>query len=88
MKLNITNITKLIKEVKSYISRGESLDLTVGFDPKSKQWNYQTGDNSFHGSAYYYPVWGVTTIFPRSKSKDLARDIVDQIQDQAYYHTA
>jgi hypothetical protein len=79
MKFNLTNITKLVKEVKSYISRGENLDLTVGYDPNSKEWSYQTGDNSFAGPAYHYPIWGVTTVYPRSKSKDLAKEIIDQI---------
>jgi hypothetical protein len=83
MKLNITNITKLVKEVKSYICRGESLDLTVGYNPNSKEWSYQTGDNSYTGSAYQYPVWGVTTVYPRAKSKDLAKDIIKQILDQS-----
>jgi hypothetical protein len=87
-KFNITNITKLIKEIKNYVGRGESLDITVGYNPESKEWSYQTGDNSFSGSAYFYPVWGVTTIYPRSKSKDLAKDVINQILDQSEYYQA
>ena len=83
-KLNITNISTLIKKIKEFgIDKNEGLDLTVGFNPESKEWNYQTGDNSYSGACYFYPIWGVTTIFPRSKSKDLAREVVDQILDQA-----
>jgi hypothetical protein len=84
-KLNITNVSKLIKAVKQYGVDKEGLDLTIGYNPKSKEWDYQTGDNSYHGACYFYPLWGVTTVFPRSKSKDLARDIVNQILDQAEY---
>ena len=83
MNNNITtNISKLIKTIKNYGIDKEGLDLTVGFNPESKEWDYQTGDNSYSGAAYFYPVWGVTTIFPWSKSKDLAKDIVNQILDQ------
>ena len=82
-RLNITNVTKLIKAVKQYGVSKEGLDLTVAYDPKTKEWNYQTGDNSYSGAAYLYPIWGVTTIFPRSKSKDLAREVINQIQDLA-----
>ena len=90
MKLNITNVATLIKAIKRYgVDKTEGLQLTVGYDPKSKEWDYQTGDNSYSGSVYCYPVWGVTTVFPRTKSKDLAKEIVNQILDQAeYYQTA
>ena len=89
-RLNLTNVSKLIKEIKQYgVDSMEGLCLTVGYNPKSKEWDYQTGDNSYTGAAYHYPVWGVTTIFPRSRSKELAKEIVEQILDQAeYYKTA
>jgi len=82
IRLNATNIATLIKKIKEYGVGKEGLDLTVGYNPKSKEWDYQTGDNSFSGACYHYPVWGVTTVFPRSRSKDLAKDIVNQIRDQ------
>jgi hypothetical protein len=82
-RLNITNVSTLIKRIKQYGVDKEGLDLTVAYDPKTKEWNYQTGDNSYSGAAYLYPIWGVTTIFPRSKSKDLAREVINQIQDLA-----
>jgi hypothetical protein len=86
LRLNITNVATLIKKIKEYgVDKQEGLDLTVGFNPKSKEWDYQTGDNSYSGACYFYPLWGVTTIFPRSKSKDLARDLVTQIKDQVAY---
>jgi len=84
-RLNITNVSTLIKAVKQYGVDKEGTDLTVGYNPKSKEWDYQTGDNSYSGAAYFYPVWGVTTVFPRSKSKDLAKEVVNQILDQAAY---
>jgi hypothetical protein len=83
IRLNTINVSKLIKAIKNYGVDKEGLDLTVGFNPKSKEWDYQTGDNSYSGSAYHYPVWGVTTIFPRSKSKDLAKEVVNQISEQS-----
>lgn len=82
IRLNTTNIATLIKKIKEYGVDKEGLDLTVGFNPSSKEWDYQTGDNSFAGACYHYPVWGVTTIFPRSRSKDLAKEVVNQIKDQ------
>lgn len=85
-RLNKTNVAKLIKYIKKNwgVSK-EGMDLTVGYNPKTKEWDYQTGDNSYSGACYFYPLWGVTTIFPKSKSKDLAQDVVNQIKDQVAY---
>jgi len=65
MRLNKTNIAKLIKYIKkSWGVSKDGLDLTIGYDPIRKNWDYQTGDNSYTGACYHYPIWGVATIFP------------------------
>ena len=90
MEFNIETITELINELKHYIEDGSVEELTVGYDPKTGEWDYQTGDNSYSGAAYFYPVWGVGTIFPLdcslNGSADLARDIVNQILEQAEHY--
>ena len=32
-----------------------SMQLTIGWNPENGSWDYQTGDNSYSGSAYFYP---------------------------------
>lgn len=82
-RLSITSVATLIKKIKQYgIDKEEGMDLTVGYHPKSKEWDYQTGDNSYTGACYHYPIWGVTTVFPKSNSRDLAEDVVNQIRNQ------
>ena len=56
-----------------------SIDLTIGWDPETGDWSYQTGDNSFNGGAYGYPVWAVTSVYRRQDSRAVARDLVDQL---------
>ena len=60
-----------------------SMQLTVGWNPENGSWDYQTGDNSYSGSAYFYPYWGVVSLYRRSNSLDLARDIRSQLADLA-----
>lgn len=60
-----------------------SMDVTVGWNPESDDWSYQTGDNSFMGSAYHYPCWAVVTLTRRSNSRELADDILDQLAEYA-----
>jgi hypothetical protein len=41
----------------------EQLDITISCDNDlSKDWRYQTGDNSFSGSCYGQPHWAVGTL--------------------------
>ena len=58
-----------------------SIDLTIGWDPETGEWSYQTGDNSFTGGAYGYPIWAVTTIYRRRDSRAVARGLIDQLED-------
>ena len=60
-----------------------SMLLTVGWDAEDGSWDYQTGDNSYSGSAYFYPHWGIVAVYRRSNSLDLARDIRSQLADLA-----
>lgn len=48
------------------------------------EWSYQTGDNSYTGGAYAYPHWAVVSVYRRSDSRALARDIRNQLADIAY----
>ena len=86
----IENLSGLIKEIKpfiadSYLADGETIpgiDLTIGFDPDTSDWSYQTGANDFTGGAYGYPVWATTRIYRRSNSRELARELREQLAEQ------
>lgn len=56
------------------------ITLTIGFDCES--WSYQTGDNSYHGAAYGYPLWAVTYVPRTGALGDCVRDLADQIQGE------
>ena len=45
------------------------------------EWSYQTGDNSYSGGAYGYPHWAVVSVYRRSDSRALARDIRAQLEE-------
>ena len=57
------------------------IQVTVGASTNGS-WSYQTGDNSYSGGAYSHRYWGVISLYWRSNSTELARDIVDQIGEQ------
>jgi hypothetical protein len=58
--------------------------VTIGWSPNgSGAWSYQTGDNSFTGGAYGHPHWAVVYINRRSNSREVVRDIHDQLMELA-----
>jgi hypothetical protein len=61
-----------------------SMDLTIGWSPDSGAWSYQTGDNSYTGGAYGHPIWAVATIDRRCNSRDIARELIMQLDEQTW----
>ena len=89
--LTITELYPLVRAVKLDIEDDyrafeedeiPGIQLTIGYDPREDEWSFQTGDNSFMGSAYHYPIWGVVGVYRNSNCRDLAQDIIDQIEEQ------
>lgn len=60
------------------------IQLTVGWSSENGEWSYQTGDNSYTGGAYHYPIWGVVGVYRRSNSRELAKDIQSQLDEQTW----
>lgn len=88
----LATLTMLITGVKKHIGDDyrasdedslPSMQLTVAADERG--WDYQTGDNSYSGGAYFHRHWGVVTVYRRSNSRELARDLIEQIKDLAAY---
>lgn len=86
--VRINALADLVKGVKRTIDDSDrayeeatrpSVQLTVGADETG--WGWQTGDNSFMGAAYHYRYWGVVDVYRNSNSRDLARDIKEQIEE-------
>lgn len=91
----IKDLAELIKQLKPAIEddyRASEFDseddlpsmlLTVGWSAESGEWSWQTGDNSYAGAAYFYPTWATVAIYRRSNSKEVARDIRNQLSEGA-----
>lgn len=88
----IKALSNAVKHVKGLIDddcRIDEMDdsdipgicLTVGFDEKTGSWACQTGDNSYTGNAYGYPHWAVVGVRRRSNSREVAKEILDQLSD-------
>jgi hypothetical protein len=60
------------------------MPVTIGHNPETGLWDYQTGDNSYSGAAYGYPNWAVVYLYRRSNSHHLAKDAIKQLADLAW----
>lgn len=56
--------------------------LTIGADcddDGNVTWSWQSGDNSYSGSAYPYPYWGVCYFSPDMSATDYAEAVIDDL---------
>lgn len=85
----IKELSGLIRAIKphicdDYLAEDETvpgIDLTIGHTPETGAWSYQTGDNSYTGGAYGHPNWATTRVYRRSNSRELARDLISQLDE-------
>ena len=92
-QLTITALYPLLRAVKSEISDEyrafqdddrPGIQITIGTNSDLSEWTYQTGDNSFTGSAYFYPIWAVDGVYRDTNCRDLARSLIEQALEQSY----
>ena len=82
--INGKNLTDLIEFLKTddfyseYVNSEEGLQLTIGCN-EDKEFNWQTGDNSFTGGAYLYPHWAVIYVTQDSDTWRLVQEIIEQL---------
>lgn len=85
----IKEVSALIRAIKpdicdEYVDEGDtlpSIQITIGHNPETGDWSYQTGDNSYTGGAYGYPNWAVGSIYRRTDSRELARELIDELAE-------
>jgi hypothetical protein len=88
----IKDVSAIIRDIKPYIEDDyidyddtlPSIDITIGCDPATGEWSWQSGDNSYTGGAYFFPIWGVGRVYRRTNSRKLAHDLIEQIAEQFY----
>jgi hypothetical protein len=89
-KITLSEMYALARHVKKQICDDYRIDrdddnpgiqLTVGANDELTQWSYQTGDNSFTGGAYSFPNWAVVGVYRDSNCREIAREIIDQLEE-------
>lgn len=90
----IKEIAELLKSLKGYIhddsraydeAEKPSMQVTIGIDTETGDWDYQTGDNSYSGAAYFYKTWGVGYLYRNSNCREVAKDILADAESCLYY---
>lgn len=82
-KPGLRELCSLITTIKGTIyERNGFTILTIGVSREG--WNYQTGDNSYHGSAYNYPNWAVVEVGRKCNAMSVARELLNQINEMEH----
>ena len=56
-----------------------AMQITISCNEDCTRWSYQTGDNSFTGSCYGDPYWGIGTIFRDSEPREVADELIEDL---------
>lgn len=83
----ISELSRALIDGKSHISDDmkndddslPSIDVTLSCDEKG--FSLQFGDNSYSGSAYLHQHWGVSSLYRRSNTRELAKELINQCQE-------
>lgn len=59
------------------------MDVTIA-TTDGESWSYQTGDNSYSGSAYHFQHWAVIYLYRDSDIDELVDDVIDQLCELFY----
>lgn len=80
--MSIKEIRSLLYSLKQFHKEflEDGLDVTVATND-GRQWNYQTGDNSYTGGAYGLALWSAKTLFKDTHCGKLAAEIVSELKD-------
>jgi len=90
-KLNLTNLTALLVELKKTIEDEfrateddniPAMQVTVASnDVPTNDWGWQTGDNCYSGACYHYKHWAVIHLYNDSNCRELAREALADIRE-------
>ncbi|MFB6196884.1 MAG: hypothetical protein ABEI52_01265 [Halobacteriaceae archaeon] len=60
---------------------GHEIQLTIATDDHGTDWAYQTGDNSYHGAAYFFPHWGIAYVTPESDPMEVYLNAIADLEE-------
>jgi len=77
-KSELINLIDKIKIMNNsgYLKETDDFQITISVNDNLDDWNYQTGDNSFTGSCYHHPYWGVSSISKDCNPEDIALALI------------
>jgi hypothetical protein len=85
----IKDLTDLLKQLKKSIGDDyrafedddrPGMQVTVGINTETGDWDFQTGDNSYSGAAYHYKTWGIGYLYRNSNCREVAKDIISDAE--------
>lgn len=71
--------TEITEDMKDDDDDTPYMQITISNNSDLTTWSYQSGDNSYTGSCYGDPFWGVGYICKDSDSYQIANDLISDL---------
>lgn len=83
-KENLVSLLKaLIPDIQDEYKESEedlpSIHITISINDDCSTWSYQTGNNSYTGSCYGDPYWGIGDLYRESDCNELAEELINNL---------
>ena len=76
----LADVVGVVMHVRSMCdSEDEHIDITIGWNAETGHWSWQSGDNSFTGGAYGFPLWAVGSVGAGTDAEKLAHDLREDL---------
>jgi hypothetical protein len=66
-------------DMKDHADELPSIQITIATNDDAQEFGFQSGDNSFSGACYHYPIWHTDYLFRRSNCKKLASNMINEL---------
>lgn len=64
-----------------------SMQITISNNYECTTWSYQTGDNSYTGSCYGDPFWGVGYVHLEYSAESIADELINDLAEHTDFET-
>lgn len=74
--------TEITSDIRDNDNEAPYMQITISVNKDCTTWSYQSGDNSYTGSCYGDPYWGVTDIVNGYSTRDIAKYLINDLSQQ------
>lgn len=83
----VSILESIIPHIEPYDNDDSGMQITISVNKDCTTWSYQSGDNSYTGSCYGDPYWGVNYLDKDTNAYDAADYLIQDLSEQIQFNS-